>query len=147
FIAFQGFIGTVNKTIYYLNQRSRNADQEEVQISLMPTESAVCSIEALYFTKKLLAASTLKLDYFFGQPEAKVLTICFGMPPRDKICDGCNVFPPHEHRCHHGSMYIKDQPVKDAYCDCPGCRESETLMAIGAFRDEDFMKKLELFPN
>ncbi|MBP6911084.1 hypothetical protein KBC03_05900, partial [Patescibacteria group bacterium] len=41
FIAFQGFIGTVNKTIYYLNQRSRNADQEEVQISLMPTESAV----------------------------------------------------------------------------------------------------------
>lgn len=36
------------------------------------------------------------------------------------ICDGCNVLPPHEHRCHGARAQVKGEPAGKP-CECPEC--------------------------
>ena len=37
------------------------------------------------------------------------------------ICDGCNVLPPWEHRCHESRMKINGETVPGR-CECPECQ-------------------------
>ena len=36
------------------------------------------------------------------------------------ICDGCNVPPPREHRCHVSKSVIRGKQT-NRQCQCPGC--------------------------
>ena len=39
------------------------------------------------------------------------------------ICDGCNVRPPFEHRCHQNRAFVNGESTGKS-CQCPDCFES-----------------------
>ena len=55
------------------------------------------------------------------------------MDKKKYICSGCNVYPPHEHRCH-GTYYLGGQPTA-VECQCEQCKRP-TKEAL-----KDFMEK------
>lgn len=146
--ALIAFIASVKQAIDICSSRSRNTNVHQERVDLQPI--ALVSIEAIYFAKKLVQESAKEsiVHVSFGEPKEKVLIISIeNLIRTDHVCDGCNVYKPHEHTCHHGSMHVQDEPIQ-GYCECSDCRESETLREIGAFKDEDFMDKMHMFsPN
>lgn len=48
------------------------------------------------------------------------------------ICDGCNVNPPWEHRCHGDRAMVLGEQTEFP-CECPECLETErTFAALAA---------------
>jgi hypothetical protein len=48
-----------------------------------------------------------------------------------KVCDGCNVRQPWEHRCHGldaSEIVVNGERVRGS-CECPDCREAEAEFA------------------
>lgn len=43
------------------------------------------------------------------------------------ICDGCNVYKPHEHRCHGTEEIVRYGDILNVGCECPECREADRL--------------------
>jgi hypothetical protein len=50
------------------------------------------------------------------------------------ICDGCNVRPPHEHRCHEDNIMIFGERHPGVKCRCKSCHPTEEELA--AFQEE-----------
>ncbi len=50
------------------------------------------------------------------------------------ICDGCNVKPPFEHRCHGDNSQVSGEPTRLS-CECDECR-APTPEELNLFRAE-----------
>lgn len=44
-----------------------------------------------------------------------------GKPENKLICDGCNVRPPWEHRCHEGNAWVRGEKTGRP-CQCDECK-------------------------
>ncbi len=53
----------------------------------------------------------------------------FACRPEPVICDGCNVFHPHEHRCHGENAFVHGEATGKP-CECPLCFEIERCWAL-----------------
>lgn len=68
--------------------------------------------------------------WYTGTPE-KHKDICPLDIPAKVICDGCNVRPPHEHRCQGDQAHVRDEPTYRP-CECGDCNPTPSELA--AFR-------------
>lgn len=74
---FEGFIKQVQNAVRVCDSMSRNTNQHAESIDLEVSPTSACSIEGLYFMKKLLKAAG-GMNYFIHPPESKSLEIRVG---------------------------------------------------------------------
>lgn len=95
-------------------------------------ENFVPGAEHLYIAKQIFGVKGLYSRY--NNPDDVTLTIYRkddSSQPNLRICDGCNVRPPHRHACHKGEMHIAGEK-RDTHCECVYCTEIAILHSLGA---------------